>query len=100
VSETIVGLVAHHSCARIEAGLRQLPLDDEFPRDDSLPHDELCFCDLTTSPDGDIVTVDWRIAEIRERYGAGHVGGPVCPVGAPLPEWFCGRHQPTRHPGR
>jgi hypothetical protein len=75
VDEAIVGLVAHHSCARIEAGLRGLDgvLRDEFPRDDRLPHDELCFCDMTTSPDGELVDVDERLAEIKERYGAGTV---------------------------
>ena len=71
VDERIVNLVAHHTCAHIEAELRGLLsiLEDEFPRDDSLPHDELCFCDLTTSPDGELVTVDERLAEIRHRYG-------------------------------
>ena len=73
--ERLVNLVAHHSCARVEAGLRDLDdiLVDEFPRDDSLPHDELCFCDITTSPDGELVTVEERLAEIRQRYGPGHV---------------------------
>jgi hypothetical protein len=73
--ERLVNLVAHHSCARVEASLRELGsvLVDEFPRDDSLPHDELCFCDITTSPDGELVTVEERLAEIRERYGSGHV---------------------------
>lgn len=73
--ERVVGLVAHHSCAHVEARLRGLEhvLDREFPRDDSLPHDELCFCDMTTSPDGDLVDVATRLTEIRARYGAGHV---------------------------
>ncbi len=75
VDERIVNLVAHHSCAQVEAELRGLRsiLDEEFPRDDSLPHDELCFCDMTTSPDGPLVTIDERLAEIRSRYGDGSV---------------------------
>ena len=75
VDERVVGLVAHHSCARVEARLRGLlpVLEAEFPRDDSLPHDELCFCDLTTSPEGELVDVEERLAEIRERYGPSHV---------------------------
>jgi hypothetical protein len=75
VDERVVGLVAHHSCARVEAGLRGLQdvLDLEFPRDDALPHDELCFCDMTTSPDGEVVDVAVRLAEIRTRYGPGHL---------------------------
>jgi hypothetical protein len=75
VDERIVGLVAHHSCARVEARLRGLRevLDAEFPRDESLPHDELCFCDMTTSPDGEPVGVASRLAEIRTRYGRDHI---------------------------
>lgn len=75
VDERVVGLVAHHSCAHVEARLRGLlpVLEAEFPRDDSLPHDELCFCDQTTGPDGQLVTVEDRLAEIRERYGPSHV---------------------------
>ena len=54
VDERVVNLVAHHSCARVEAELRGLTsvLASEFPLDPSLPHDELCFCDLTTGPTG------------------------------------------------
>src|SRR6266508_2630910 len=74
VDQRVVGLVAHHSFAHVEARLRGLQhqLDEEFPRDDSLPHDELCFCDMTTSPDGEPVDVTSRLAEIRARYGAHH----------------------------
>lgn len=66
-----VNLVAHHSCARFEAKFRDLErvLVDEFPYDQSLPHDELCFCDMTTSPDGELVTAQARLAEVRNRYG-------------------------------
>lgn len=73
--ERVVNLVAHHSCARVEADLRGLApvLASEFPRDDRLPHDELCFCDQTTSPDGKVVDVVDRLAEIRGRYGPEHV---------------------------
>ena len=75
VDERVVNLVAHHSCARIEAGLRGLEelLQREFPRDPSLPHDELCFCDQTTGPDGDVVDLAERLAEIRGRYEDGDV---------------------------
>jgi putative nucleotidyltransferase with HDIG domain len=75
VDNRVVNLVAHHSCARVEAQLRGLAtvLQREFPLDSSLPHDELCFCDQTTSPDGTVVDVTERLAEIRARYGDGHV---------------------------
>ena len=73
--ERVVNLVAHHSCARIEAALRGVEgvLAREFPRDESLPHDELCFCDQTTGPDGERLDVIERLAEIRTRYEDGHV---------------------------
>ena len=70
-----VNLVAHHSCARVEAKLRDLDriLADEFPYDPSLPHDALCFCDMTTSPNGELVSVEDRLAEVRRRYGKGSI---------------------------
>ena len=73
--ERVVNLVAHHSCAAVEADLRGLDgvLQREFPRDPTLPHDELCYCDQTTSPDGAVVDVTERLAEIRTRYPDGHV---------------------------
>jgi hypothetical protein len=73
--ERLVNLVANHSCAPVEARLRGLApvLAGEFPRDNSLPHDELCFCDQTTGPDGAMIDVTERLAEIRQRYEDGHV---------------------------
>ena len=35
--------------------------------------DALTYCDMTTGPDGRHLTVDERLAEIRTRYGRGHV---------------------------
>jgi hypothetical protein len=75
--EAIVNLVAHHSCAVVEAERRGLleELNGQFPLDDSLPHDELCFCDMTTGPAGQLMTIDERLADIRTRYGAGSIVG-------------------------
>jgi hypothetical protein len=65
-----VSLVAHHSCAHLEAHERGLSADlAEFPAGDALLTDALIYCDMTSSPDGDVVTPDERIAEIRTRYG-------------------------------
>lgn len=71
----VVNLVANHTCAHVEAKLRQLDqiLVAEFPKDPALPHDELCFCDLTTSPSGELITVDDRLSDIRSRYGPGSI---------------------------
>lgn len=67
----VINLVAHHSCAHIEAGLRGLGqiLSQEFPYDPSLPHDALCYCDMTTRPDGRPTTVEERLDDVLERYG-------------------------------
>src|ERR1700726_2187467 len=68
-------LVAHHSCAVIEAGERGLAdvLSLEF---DPAPYalaSVLTFCDMTTSPDGELVPVERRLAEIHQRYGPGYL---------------------------
>jgi HD superfamily phosphodiesterase len=68
-------LVAHHSYAVIEAEERGLAdaLIREFVLPPQLLADALTFCDMTTSPDGEHVHVNHRLAEIHERYGAGHL---------------------------
>jgi hypothetical protein len=68
-------LVAHHSCAVIEAEERGLA--DDLRREFAPPPqplaDALTFCDMTTSPDGEQVHVTRRLAEIHDRYGSGHL---------------------------
>jgi hypothetical protein len=64
-------LVAHHSCAIIEAEERGLArqLAREFkpaPRDLA---DALIYCDMTTGPDGQRMPIGQRLADIRARYG-------------------------------
>ena len=68
-------LVAHHSCAVIEAEERGLAhvLTREFAPPPQPLADALTFCDMTTSPDGDQVQVTHRLAEIHDRYGTGHL---------------------------
>jgi len=68
-------LVAHHSCAIIEAEERGLAhvLTREFAPPPQALADALTFCDMTTSPDGDHVQVTHRLAEIHDRYGSGHL---------------------------
>jgi hypothetical protein len=64
-------LVGNHSCAVIEAEDRGLAdvLSGEFPAADAVLGEALTHCDMTTNPDGAVVTVHDRLAEIRERYG-------------------------------
>jgi hypothetical protein len=68
-------LVAHHSCAVIEAEERHLAhvLNHEFVPPPRPLADALTFCDMTTSPDGEHVQVHNRLAEIHDRYGSGHL---------------------------
>jgi hypothetical protein len=68
-------LVAHHSYAIIEAGERGLAdvLGLEFEPAPYVLSSVLTYCDMTTSPDGELVTVGWRLAELHHRYGPGHL---------------------------
>jgi hypothetical protein len=68
-------LVAHHSCAVIEAEERGLAslLEDEFQHAPEHLASALTFCDMTTSPCGEPVPVSDRLREIHSRYGSGHM---------------------------
>ena len=68
-------LVAHHSCAIIEAEERGLAdvLSFEFEPAPHFLSSMLTCCDMTTSPDGELVSFERRLAEIHERYGPGHL---------------------------
>jgi HD domain-containing protein len=69
---TLWTLVAHHTCAEIEAEARGLGdvLAAEFPLGDVDPFlvAALTYCDMTTGPDGTPLEVDERITEILSRY--------------------------------
>ncbi|MFF7332736.1 HD domain-containing protein [Streptomyces sp. NPDC008150] len=69
--ERIVNLVAHHSCACMEADARGLreELDSEFPHEDAHLDDALCYCDMNTTPDGTPTNPIDRVNEITSRYG-------------------------------
>jgi predicted hydrolase (HD superfamily) len=68
-------LVAHHSCAIVEAGERGLAdvLILEFEPAPYALSSVLTYCDMTTSPDGELVPAERRLAEIHDRYGPGHL---------------------------
>ncbi len=72
--ERLAGLVAHHSGARFEAGVRGLgAVMAAFDREESATADALTYCDLTTSAAGARVSVKERLTDIERRYGDGHV---------------------------
>ena len=67
----LCSLVGHHSYAVIEAEDRGLAddLSREFPPANTVLTDALAYCDMTRDRDGDLVSVDDRLTEIRKRYG-------------------------------
>lgn len=69
--ERVTCLVAHHTCAILEAEERGLAeeLSAEFSQEDSPTRDALWYCDATTGPDGQDFDVLDRLDEIRTRYG-------------------------------
>ena len=72
--ERLSCLVAHHSEARFEVGLRGYGEElSEYAREDTRVYDALVYCDLTTGPDGETVTFEDRISEVYERYGEGDI---------------------------
>ena len=76
VDDQVVNLVAHHSCAAIEATQRGLERAlADFPMGPQGLTDGLIFCDMTVSPDGLPVSIDDRIGEILTRYGPDSVVG-------------------------
>ena len=75
-------LVAHHSCAIIEAGERGLSdiLSREFEPAPYVLSSVLTCCDMTTSPDGESVSVEQRLAENTRPLRPQTPGEPVDPA--------------------
>ncbi|MFF5207812.1 HD domain-containing protein [Streptosporangium sp. NPDC000396] len=73
--DTIVRLVAHHTCAEYEAAERGLldVLNAEFDKERPELVEALTYCDMTTSPDGLPVEAEARLLEIHSRYGPEHL---------------------------
>ena len=72
--ERIVSMVAHHSCAVLEAEERGLSAElAEFARPPRDYEDAVCFCDMTTGPGGETVEARDRLDEIEVRYGPDHL---------------------------
>ncbi|HJT56003.1 MAG TPA: HD domain-containing protein [Ktedonobacteraceae bacterium] len=68
--ERLASLVAHHSEARFEARLRGCEAALEaFPREHSAVADALTYCDLTTDPMGQSISLKERAKDIYTRYG-------------------------------
>ena len=69
-SERLCALVAHHSCAYVEAELRGFSVKLAKWEDEMSPlRDALWWADMTTTPSGEPTNVLDRIEEIQKRYG-------------------------------
>lgn len=79
-------LVAHHSCAALEADERGFgkELTAEFEPAAGELVKALIYCDMTTDPDGRTVTFDERLQEIQSRYGPDHLVSRSMRVAAPM----------------
>ena len=71
-ADNVCELVAHHTSARVEAHRRGLGemLCTEFQDRPGPERDALWAADATTGPDGERLTLDERVAEVLDRYGA------------------------------
>jgi hypothetical protein len=68
--ERLANLVAHHSGARFEAAVSGFAERlAAFSEERSAVADALTYCDLTTGPNGERITVAGRLDEIKARYG-------------------------------
>lgn len=66
-------LVANHSGAKHEAALRGCaPQLKAYPDEADLLTACLTYCDLTTGPQGQRVSLAERLCDIHRRYGKGH----------------------------
>ncbi|GAA4953377.1 HD domain-containing protein [Actinoplanes utahensis] len=86
VDDLVCRLVAHHSCAHIEARNRGLAeqLVSEFPPVEGLLSDAITYADMTTTPDGEPVEVEQRLGEILSRYGNGDLVAESIREASPL----------------
>ena len=72
-NERIVGLVAFHSSAAAEAEFLGLTSElSDFHDERTLVRDLLWYADMTVGPDGQCMTFEHRMDEIRQRYAADH----------------------------
>ncbi|OJF10738.1 HD domain-containing protein [Couchioplanes caeruleus] len=84
--ELVCRLVAHHSCAFIEARNRGLDgqLANEFPQVPGIMSHAITYADMTTTPVGEPTDVEPRLAEILARYGDGDIVAESIREASPL----------------
>ena len=62
----------------------QAELEAEFPPVGDLLDDALTYCDITTTPDGELTGAEDRLTEVLERYGEGTVVFDTVTESSPL----------------
>jgi hypothetical protein len=62
----------------------QAELEAEFPPVSDLLDDVLTYCDITTTPDGELTGAEDRLSEVLERYGKGTVVFDTVTESSPL----------------
>lgn len=74
VAEAIVSVVAHHTCAVVEADLRGLSSAlAAFERPPTLMAEAMIYCDMTSGPRGEVMSAEERIADILVRHRGNQV---------------------------
>ncbi|MGY1871993.1 HD domain-containing protein [Nocardia gipuzkoensis] len=94
----LCALVANHSCARVEARNRELPLP--WPDERSPLRDALWWADMSTTPTGGGTDVRARLAEVTRRYGEDHVVSRSLTEAAPELFEAVDRIESARHGSR
>lgn len=70
----LCALVARHSGAVHEGALRDLKDAVEgFPDEQTAARNALWYCDMTSGPDGQALSINDRLDDIRMRYGTEHL---------------------------
>ena len=90
--QRLAALVAHHSVAELTPGAARVPdLHAHFPAERGLLADSLAYADMHSAPDGRILPVEHRLADIARRHAdpsaaqrAGLLRAAMTRVGAAL----------------
>ncbi len=90
--QRLAGLVANHSLAILTADEHGIhDLAEQFPREEGLLADALAYADMHSAPDGRIIPIEHRLADIARRHDdpveatrAGQLRAAMARVGAAL----------------
>ncbi len=103
--DRLARLVANHSLAVLTADEHGIhDLVEQFPREEGLLADALAYADMHSAPDGQIIPVQRRLADIARRHDdrvegtrAGQLRAAMARVGAALLAAQQGEREPSMH---